>query len=385
MRENLTASMETIAHSIMNRQLLMIEMKKKTRRRKKIAILNRKVAKIIFLFLIAQFWATYALKSQHRFLSEDRKIGYLSDNGDTIIKPIFDNIGYVGEFSDGYAVVSYEDLYGVIDENGEYSISPQYEYLWRGGRYVAGKLNDSIWIERVDGKIVGRRPYEECLAYHSLSYRESRGLFLICENHEYGVIDTCGNVVLPIEYTSIYIGDWIRIQKDGLFGLADRSGNMIIPMEYTSLRMPLSGNLVATKGGVYKVEVNNVEGGKWGIIDTMGRVIVPFELDAISHVGEYDLMVYHMGDERGWIHTDGRKLHYSTAYEGVSIFSEGLAVLCVDGKCGYIDTTFQYVLPPIYQEALPFAHGKALVVKFEEDKWRWVEIDENGTVLRELE
>ena len=48
-------------------------------------------------------------------------------------------------------------------------------------------------------------------------------------------------------------------------------------------------------------------------------------------------------------------------YDDVGVFSEGLAVVKLDGKYGYINSTGDIVIPMQYLEAKPFKFGIAPV------------------------
>jgi hypothetical protein len=65
---------------------------------------------------------------------------------------------------------------------------------------------------------------------------------------------------------------------------------------------------------------------KWGYIDKMGRLIIPFKFDSAHD------------------------------------FSEGLAAVEIKEKCGYIDTTGKFVIPPRFISGFPFSEGLAVVL-----------------------
>ena len=105
------------------------------------------------------------------------------------------------------------------------------------------------------------------------------------------------------------------IQRDGYLGYIDTNGDAVIPCQYLTV-FPFTENLALVKS----------EADEYGVIDPDGNVVVPF----------------------------GR-------YEIKSSFSEGLAAVTINGKCGYIDKTGEILIPAIYRSAHRFKDGYALV------------------------
>ena len=93
--------------------------------------------------------------------------------------------------------------------------------------------------------------------------------------------------------------------------------------------------------------------GKWGYVDTSGKVIVPTIYDECHIVG---------GDGYNF---------------GLATFNNGLEAVCKDGKWGYIDITGKVVIPFIYDYAENFNDGLATVEK--DGKWGF--IDKSGNVV----
>lgn len=83
--------------------------------------------------------------------------------------------------------------------------------------------------------------------------------------------------------------------------------------------------------------------GKWGFINTKGKVEVPF------------------------------------VYDWAGQFSEGLAVVAIAGKYGYINKAGRIAIPVIYDEAGRFSEGLAPVNT--DHKWKF--IDSTGTTIIE--
>ena len=102
--------------------------------------------------------------------------------------------------------------------------------------------------------------------------------------------------------------------------------------------------------------------GKYGFIDTTGKVVVPCQYDDASLSFSEGLAYVRKDGKYGFIDTTGKEVA-SCQYDVAWYFSEGLAHVKKDRKYGYIDTTGKEVVPCQYDDAWPFSKGFAVVVK----------------------
>lgn len=108
------------------------------------------------------------------------------------------------------------------------------------------------------------------------------------------VIDTAGKTVIPGPFLNFYVTDY-----------------------YGEFRVFGDGGLAS---------VQNID-GKWGAIDKTGKVVIPFEYDALHP------------------------------------FVEGLAAFQKDGKAGYLDCDGNIIIRPEYNDASDFRDGIAVVME----------------------
>ncbi|NSX56288.1 WG repeat-containing protein [Parasulfitobacter algicola] len=87
------------------------------------------------------------------------------------------------------------------------------------------------------------------------------------ETKKYGLLDSQGNIVLPLEYKQIHVeGDGVvPVKKDLFFGLVDLNGTALTELEFQNLK-PSVDNLVWAR-----------KRGYWGIINHSGETVSPFE------------------------------------------------------------------------------------------------------------
>jgi hypothetical protein len=114
-----------------------------------------------------------------------------------------------------------------------------------------------------------------------------------------------------------------------LYGVINRSGKIIVKPTYS--------NMTAFQYGISRFEEN----GKWGIMDTSGRKILPakFEMCAFNRLG----------------------------------FNEGLISVSLDSKFGYYNSAGKLIIPHIYDLTTDFCSGIAWVQK--DEKYNFIRLD----------
>ena len=110
-------------------------------------------------------------------------------------------------------------------------------------------------------------------------------------------------------------------------------------------------------------ENNNSETEKYGLIDKMGKYLVLPEFDYIDDFSE-GLALVGVDGKTGYIDKTGKMVIPLQVDGGNSKFLEGLATAKLKGndKLGYIDKTGKVVIPPQFDKASDFNEGMAAVV-----------------------
>lgn len=81
----------------------------------------------------------------------------------------------------------------------------------------------------------------------------------------------------------------------------------------------------------------------------------------------------------GYVDSRSTKVVIEPKYKLASFFSEGLAVVVLNDKWGFIDKTGRMVIEPKYEDARPFSEGLAAIEL--NDKWGY--IDKTGKMVIE--
>jgi hypothetical protein len=165
------------------------------------------------------------------------------------------------------------------------------------------------------------------------------------DNRKYGFVDEKGKVVVPLEYD--FRGDFnyyrfqeglARVEKDRKYGFVDKTGRVVIPLEFDYVRNGFSDGLACV--GKY-----GKSGYIMGYINKTGQVVVPLEYDYVWDFSDGLACVY-KNDKCGFVDKTGQlvvPLEYD--YNNGFYFSDGLASVTKDGKTGVIDKTGQVVVP----------------------------------------
>lgn len=212
---------------------------------------------------------------------------------------IFDN---VSSFYKGYATVSIDNKWGIINKQGEFIVKPQYieiDYLSEDSEqisFVLKKDNKKFVVADTKGNLSGE--FDEI-------HTNSSTLYPVRIDKNWGAINYKGEVIIPFGKFDCIYNFWTTDKKetfgvvsDGLnIGLIDTDGKFIIDYdcEYEDL-MWVDNDTIITK----KVD-------KFGVIDRHNNVLVPFVYDYIDFLKEGFRFVQ-QGDEYGYIDEYGNLL-----------------------------------------------------------------------------
>ena len=123
------------------------------------------------------------------------------------------------------------------------------------------------------------------------------------------------------------------VVQNGKYGFIDTTGKIVI--------RPRFDYAVAFKNGFARVQVGNA----FTYIDKTGRMIAKSQFDAPLDFSD-GLARVGMGGRYGYINASG-KVVIKPRYSGAQPFSEGLAAVEIGGRYGYIDKSGKVVVKPV--------------------------------------
>ena len=294
----------------------------------------------------------------HEGLAYMRLDGYINTKGEIVIPSRDDwshsEWGGPGDFHDGIATIRLDDEdkgygYCFINTKGE-------EVIPRIYNASAGDFHEGLaMIEKID---------EDC-------------------NYYFVFINKKGEEVIPCRYSDagdfheglakVRNGDW----ENGKYGFINTKGEEVIPCRYDE-----AGDF---HEGLARVQ----KGDKYGFVNTKGEEVIPCRYDYVGNFSE-GLAYISKGEKIGFINKKGEEVipcryDYYDDHEnnpgylcGEIGFNNGLARIrkgdWENGKYGFINTKGEEVIPFIYDYAMNFNDGLALVRRGEE----WGYIDKYG-------
>lgn len=171
--------------------------------------------------------------------------------------------------------VTKDTLMGFVDRNMNWVVPMIYrdiysETEWIGDMFYCGKLivekNGKAGVIDTTGKLLLPCQYDYCDFL-------SDNLFCVYNeyNNTHGGINLQGDTVIPFDYTRISnIGggkNFILVRQNDKYGFVNSNGKVIVPCQYEDFNYCWNGKVSLKKDG------------KWGVLDTLGNVVLPFIYD----------------------------------------------------------------------------------------------------------
>jgi hypothetical protein len=222
---------------------------------------------------------------------------------------------------------------------------------------VRGRISGSMKDQRGLGKL---KDYlsELASANYRVDYTKYDQLFqeeavLVCENCEWGYIDTAGQVLTPPKYS--FAKDFVNgvgiVEHDGKWGMINRKNDTLIPCKYDGIDF-----LENTNNRIVRVYIQEP---KYGLVDTLGQLTVGAMYDEIGLFSEGRLAVKRSG-MWGFVNSDGLEV-IPCRFREVMDFSEGLAAVKLGRSWGFIDKQGNVEIDFKYRRAGNFKDGLAWV------------------------
>ncbi len=174
-------------------------------------------------------------------------------------------------------------------------------------------------------------------------------------NGKWGLIDTNGNLLVSIQYDEINhyaIDDMIQVKDNDKWGFVSISNKTVITPQYEETSC-------FGIDGTAPVKLN----GKWRLIDKTGKTVRETQIEEIENGGYY-VSLYRAMSNGKWGYIDYKfNFVIEPQYEEVGCFYNNRAFVKTNGKYGYIDTLGKMVIEPKFEEPGDFPCNWA-VVKF---------------------
>ena len=142
--------------------------------------------------------------------------------------------------------------------------------------------------------------------------------------------------------------DHMVVRHHSNYGLVGKQGQILIEPKYESLK-PMSNPAYFCA----------MSGGKYGVVDTCDRVVVPFEYAFVGDMSE-DMIIVSKNRMYGCYNKEG-KMVIPLEYEDLREFVNGMARIRFKKRFGFIDKSGEMVVAPFSDEVEDFSEGFTLV------------------------
>ena len=327
------------------------EQEPKLNLKKVFAVLIAIAVVIMFVFIIKGILAKGEDKGKitsasYYAMFKDNKWGVIDSNGETIIRPTYEEMIVIPDNKKDVFVCTYDVNY----ETGEYKtkaldagnneVLTEYEQieaiqnsddlnnLWYESNILRVKKDGKYGLINLDGKQILNCEYEEITAISGI-----KNSLKTKKDGKYGVVNNEGTVIIDNKYVDITnLGKddksgFIVKNEEEKFGVINYSGTQVLDIKYE---------------GIEKVHGNDmyviVEGKQQKLINKDGTVVLEKDFDKIKTIlyNKENGVIFQKGDKYGVMKTSG-EVTITADYEDLKEAKDGSFIAKRSGKYGIID------------------------------------------------
>jgi hypothetical protein len=282
------------------------------------------------ILLQAEYDTIFTLDENLLVVKKDQKYGLASLTGKEILPLSYEAIG---EVSEGYIPVKANGKWGYSNRLGKVYIAPAYEeaYPFKNRKAVV-KQGGLYGIIDVTGKFIQKPQFAKVQRNYAHDY------FAIAPKDQFYMYSTQLEKMLEAGFDSVKVADSVsftRVYKDGKVSFFNvLSKTQAFPGEFEEA------------GEHYRGYLPVKQNGKWGIIDTKGKSIVPPKFDEV----EFDYcsvkLIFKVTQNglTGVYDQNGKEL-LAPVYDFV-VYAAPLFKVKKDGKYGLYKTNGEVVAEP---------------------------------------
>ncbi|GAA4465633.1 hypothetical protein GCM10023093_18170 [Nemorincola caseinilytica] len=307
-----------------------------------------------YLFLLAALFAVSCHSGNEGSTSlfpvkSGSAYGYISRHGNVKIP-----FRYVraGCFSGGVAVVAtgVPRRWGYIDEDGRYVIPPEHCYATSFNEGLAFVVPEGGVPAAIDKNGVQQFSLPDAQSVENFNEGMAAYSILGPSGEVWGFVDRSGRTSILPQFSAVsYFSDGLCgvMNSNGYWGFVNATGDLVIDHVYD--------NVYPFKDGKAKIMLR----GKWGVIDKVGRSVLPPRYNDVDLDG--DMFLVKKGSKWGWLDAEGNELIPIRFADAYPFHGNTLAAARLGEKWGYIDGYGKYEIPARYDFAFGFDGGHALV------------------------
>lgn len=218
------------------------------------------------------------------------------------------------------AVKDENSKYRIIDKNGEYAFSDEYDEISKYSERVAAvQRNGKCFYIDTQERTLIEETYEDVKSFH-----ESKAA--IKKDGLWGFINLKEDIIVSPLYEQVhdFNENYAAVRRNGQWGFVDTNGTITVSCQYDEVRNFHEGLAIVR------------EGEKWGVINQNGEQIVPCQYDFINDFSG-GFAAIEKDDKWGYINNKGQ-ISIGLKYDSAGDFHESKAAVGINGYFdGYMD------------------------------------------------
>lgn len=323
-------------------------------------------------------------------VANNGKFGIIDELGKLVLPLEYDFIEQPSIWSN-YAnifLATKQDTVTVFDENLKVIPTKGIASYWdRDGNLFVSNKENKIGLIDYSGKQTIPFLYDTLYKEHSVPRIPG---FIAKKDGFYGFVSRKNEVIQPFKYNYIYAlkgGYAVFVDQNNKVGIYDESGKIMIPFEYEAIYSTWYNNHLTnefpTNKDIFIVEKD----GKIGTIDNENNVIIPIIYDGLSGWVEYGPNAHFVknNDKYGIISHKG-EIIIPIEYDYVGLPQSGVIRVIKNGKYGVVSWKNEEILPCIYDKIvldipwIDFGDEKPKIVALQQNVWKYFDL--NGKLLQ---
>lgn len=224
------------------------------------------------------------------------------------------------------AKVTKDNLIGLYKLNGELLFEPKYNY-------ISNIYRTRLWYIKIDDKYGLIRP-------------ASKDTFLIQPKYDALKLTTINTA--EANYLNRF-----QVKYNGMYGVVDSTGKEILPIEYSELDDRHDKLYLAKKQD------------KYGFIEPSGEIVIPFIYDRCYHFWDNELAPVKIGKKWGLINKE-KVLVVDTIYDDMFSFQKEILRVRLNGKTGFLNKQGGVFIDLKYDDADAYFKNHVLRVKLDD-------------------
>lgn len=219
----------------------------------------------ILLDAVGMESVTLVGKDLYNVKFRENKLGLLGKKG-WLVQPLSD-ADWIGPGSEGVYPAMKNGKFGFVSESGTWSIQPQFEEAGAFSERIASFRRGDVWgLINFEGRIINEPKWKEIKKFENgmaIAEAEDLSLFLL---------NSAGEIVSATGFEKIcrLKDGYFLVESGGKKGILEPSGNILLPLEFDQIEFASKDLIVVYKNGLA------------GIINSSGNTLFPIQYQQIQ-------------------------------------------------------------------------------------------------------